>query len=385
LILKDLMKRKSKSCLTPVIVTLLAGGCLLVLGGLWGLDMLPRLAAADFGNPAPGIERFQKAIYALQLVLQRDALIKPMDANGKAKTIEISQGESVNSIALDLENNGIIPDAGVFRLYLIYSGIDKSIQAGAHQLSPAQTALEIAQAIQDANPKEVSVRVLAGWREEEIAAALPINGLSISADEFLKTVSLLKGETILPGFPNLKSTEGYFLPDVYVFKREASPEEIIVNMLQNFDQQVTQEIRDGIKRHGLTLPEAVILASIVQKEAVMADEMPIIASVFYNRLGDGMKLDSDPTVQYALGYNAITKTWWKNPLNASDLKVNSPYNTYVNIGLPPGPICSPGLPALRAVAFPAQTPYYYFRARCDGSGKHNFATTYAEQINNACK
>jgi UPF0755 protein len=158
-----------------------------------------------------------------------------------------------------------------------------------------------------------------------------------------------------------------------------------VALLQNFDQQLSQDIRDGFKRQGLTLPQAVTLASIIQKEAVVPDELPIIASVFYNRLHNGMKLDSDPTAQYALGYNPTQKTWWKNPLSSSDLKVDSPYNTYVIAGLPPGPICSPGLAALRAVAFPAQTPYYYFRARCDGSGRHNFATTYAEQINNACQ
>jgi len=378
------MKRKRTSCLTPFLVILLGIACLLSLGAVWGVDFVPRLAAADFGNPTPGLDRFQKAFYSFQLEIQKDTLLKPKDAGGVAKAFEISQGESVNSIALELENAGIIQDAGAFRLYLIYSGLDKGIQAGKHQLSPSQTGLEIALAIQDANPKIASVRILAGWRSEEIAAALPANGLSVSASDFLQTASLLKGESILPGFSDLKSVEGYLLPDVYQFKREASSEEILVAMLQNFDQQVTQEIRDGFTRQGLSLPQAVILASIVQKEAVVADEMPIIASVFYNRLNNGVKLDSDPTVQYSLGYDSGLKTWWKNPLNASDLKVNSSYNTYVNIGLPPGPICSPGLQALRAVAFPAQTPYFYFRARCDGSGRHNFATTYAEHLNNAC-
>ncbi|MBP1704218.1 MAG: hypothetical protein H6Q38_3325, partial [Chloroflexi bacterium] len=98
----------------------------------------------------------------------------------------------------------------------------------------------------------------------------------------------------------------------------------------------------------------------------------------------GMKLDSDPTVQYAIGFNPEQNTWWTNPLSTNDLQFNSPYNTYLNWGLPPGPIANPSLEALQAVANPAQTPYYFFRAACDGSGKHAFAETLEEQVRNAC-
>lgn len=113
-------------------------------------------------------------------------------------------------------------------------------------------------------------------------------------------------------------------------------------------------------------------------------EMPLIASVFLNRLNGGIKLDSDPTVQYAIGYNPDSGTWWTNPLTLEDLQSTSPYNTYVYGGLPPGPIANPGLDALRAVAFPAQTPYYYFRATCDGTGKHVFSVTYEEHLGKEC-
>ena len=379
------MRRKRSSYLTPLIVILLGGLCLVVLAGLLSLEIAPRLATADFGPPSPNLDQFQKGLYSVQLLLKKNAVLQPLDPLGSQKVVQIEQGESVNSIALDLENAGVIRDAGAFRLYLVYSGLDKGIQAGSHPLSPAQNALEIAAAIQDANPKVLSIRILAGWRLEEIAAALPANGFSDSASTFLQAASLFEGESVLPGYAEIKGVEGYLLPDTYTIKREATSSEILGTMLQNFDQQLTQDIRDGFKRQGLTLPQAVTLASIIQKEAVAPDELPIIASVFYNRLHKGMKLDSDPTAQYALGYNLVQKTWWKNPLNASDLNVDSPYNTYVSAGLPPGPICAPGLAALRSVAFPAQTPYYYFRARCDGSGRHNFATTYAEQVNNACQ
>jgi UPF0755 protein len=170
----------------------------------------------------------------------------------------------------------------------------------------------------------------------------------------------------------------------YHFTRNASAQAIISNMLLQFDQQVTPEMLQAFQDQGLTLQQAVTLASIVQKEAVVPDEMPMIASVFYNRLAAGMKLESDPTVQYALGYNDAQKSWWTNPLSTADLSIDSPYNTYANADLPPGPICNPSLAALSAVAHPAQTPYYYFRAKCDGSGLHSFAVTFKEHQQNAC-
>jgi UPF0755 protein len=148
---------------------------------------------------------------------------------------------------------------------------------------------------------------------------------------------------------------------------------------------MTDEIIQGFAQQNLDLYDGVVLASIVEREAVQDEEMPLIASVFLNRLSANMKLDSDPTVQYSLGYNARQKTWWTNPLSTSDLAVDSPFNTYLYLGLPPGPIANPGLAALRAVAFPAQSPYYYFRADCDGSGRHLFATTFDEHIANGCK
>jgi UPF0755 protein len=122
----------------------------------------------------------------------------------------------------------------------------------------------------------------------------------------------------------------------------------------------------------------------VERESVNEEEMPLIASVFLNRLSIDMKLDADSTVQYALGYNESQQTWWTNPLRGEDLTIDSAYNTYLYPGLPPGPIANPSLNALRAVAFPGQTPYFYFRAACDGSGNHLFAETFEQHVENAC-
>ena len=140
----------------------------------------------------------------------------------------------------------------------------------------------------------------------------------------------------------------------------------------------------GFENMGLSVDDAVRLASVIEREAVVDQEKTLIASVFLNRLAIGMKLEADPTVQYSLGYNEIQETWWTNPLSSADLQIDSGYNTYRYAGLPPGPICNPSVDSLRAVAFPAQTPYYFFRATCDDSGKHNFAETYNEHVGNAC-
>ncbi len=113
--------------------------------------------------------------------------------------------------------------------------------------------------------------------------------------------------------------------------------------------------------------------------------MPVIASVFINRLAAGMRLESDPTVQYALGFDGGSNNWWKVPLDVNDLGISSAYNTYLIAGLPPTAICSPGNEALEAIAHPANTGYYFFRALCDDSGRHAFAETYEEHLGNACE
>jgi UPF0755 protein len=162
-------------------------------------------------------------------------------------------------------------------------------------------------------------------------------------------------------------------------------DDVLAAMLAEFSNQVDQTLRDGFSRQGMTVYDAVTLASIIEKEAVVDEEKPMIASVFYNRLAAGMRLETDPTVQYALGYQEESGAWWKAPLTLDDFGVESPYNTYIVYGLPPTPISNPGLSSLHAVAFPAETPYFYFRATCDGSGRHLFAITYEEHLDNACE
>jgi UPF0755 protein len=368
------------TCLLLVVLFLILAG-----GAYWAALSVQEMARSAFGEPSPQLSAIQRVQYSAQLILNQEALLTPVNSGGVSLPFEVKVGESVNSVGLRLEQAGLINSAEAFRYYLIYSGLDTNLQAGKYELSPAWNSLEIAARLQDATPAEVLFVILPGWRAEEIAAALPTSGLSISAMDFMAAVRNPKPEWLATLGISASSLEGFLFPGEYRLPRETDLDGLISVLIASFNDHVTPEIRSGFEEQGLDLLQAVTLASIVQREAVIEDEAPMIASVFFNRLAAGSKLDSDPTVQYALGYNAEQKTWWTNPLSLTDLEIRSAYNTYQNAGLPPGPICNPGLIALQSVARPAVSPYYYFQARCDGSGYHNFATTFEEHIRNSCE
>lgn len=358
--------------------------CLAVAGvGYLAYD-LPRQARAAYGAPNPQLSSVQRIVYAFRVVTSRADLETPRVVSGEERVFEIETGESANSVAYRLEQEGFIRSADAFRNFMIYSGMDTSIQAGKYSLNPAWTALQIAYELQDATPNEIDFLVFSGWRAEEIANSLQTSGLDIGVSEFMDAVNEPPAEWLPASLAGVASLEGYLFPGSYQFMRTATLREVITAMLAQFDANVTAEMRQAYTQNGLSLQQAVTLASIVEREGVVPDEHTWIASVFYNRLAAGMRLESDPTVQYALGYNGSTKTWWTNPLSMEDLQVSSTYNTYQVVGLPPGPISNPGISALQAVAYPAQTPYYYFRAKCDDSGQHEFSATYEEHLQNAC-
>jgi len=354
---------------------------ILVIIGLLLLG-IPWMAARSYGEPAAGLSPLQVIQYSANLLWDDGLLTRPINTGGSEQTFTIRQNEPVSSIADNLQGEGLISDAFILRDYLIYTGLDSTIQAGKYQLSPAMSIVDIAHKLQDATPADVTFVILPGWRMEEIAASLPTSGLNITPDEFVKTASMPpSGFDFLTG---ASSSEGFLYPDSYILPRVTTVDQLVNTMLRNFSLHLSIDLREGFGRQGLSVYQAVALASIVQREAVHADEAPQIASVYLNRLKIGMKLDADPTVQYALGYNPSQQTWWTNPMAAGDFQFGSPYNTYLNDGLPPTPIDNPGLSSLQAVASPADTPYYYFSARCDASGYHNFAQTLDEHLQNLC-
>ncbi len=344
--------------------------------------VFPSRVAQTYGPPSKRLSFAQVIEYSARLLWYDGLLTRPAANNGSKLSFTVEQGESVDEIARQLQLAGLISDAGMFRDYLVYTGLDTSIQAGNYQLSSSMSIVDIANRLQNAIPGHVTFVILPGWRMEEIALSLPTSGLNITPTDFIAAASAPR-----PGFDFLagaRSTEGFLYPDSYTLPRVTTVDQLLDALLRDFGLHLTSDLRDGFDRRGLSVYQAVTLASIVERETMRPEEMPVIASVYLNRLKAGMNLDADPTVQYALGYNPAQQTWWTNPLSADDLKFASPYNTYLNPGLPPAPISNPSLDALRAVASPADTNYYYFQAKCDGSGYHDFEQTFEEHLQNLC-
>lgn len=380
---KSLAKRRSKAVRRNVARLLVTFFVLTICAALALLLIyIPSRATRVYGPPAAFLSFPQRIQYAALLLWYDGLLTQPLDSNGAEQTFTVEVGESVAAVANHLQVVGLIQDGEALRAYMIYAGMDTSMQAGEYKLSTAMSAIDIARQLQDATPEEVTFVVLPGWRLEEIADSLATSGLPVTYDEFLSAAKSPPEEyDFLSG---VSSIEGFVYPDSYIFSRKISVDEMIRDILRNFSAHLSLDLKNGFEKQGLTVYQAVTLASLVQREAVKEEEQPSIASVYLNRLKIGMKLDADPTVQYAIGYNFLQKSWWTNPLSLLDLQVNSIYNTYKYPGLPPGPIANPSFGALRAVAFPAETTYYFFRAKCDGSGFHEFSETFDEHLQNAC-
>lgn len=332
---------------------------------------IPTRAEELFGAPDPELKTGRLYYHSLVLTWNAETLTSPTRSKGEMTTFEIQPGESPAAVIQRLHQNGLIEHPTLFRTFLVYSGIDTRIQAGEYQLSPRMSEMEIARSLENPAPGKTTLAILPGWRVEEIAHKLPGLGLTMSPQAFIQEVQR-------------RDREGYLFPGTYQIRRDISPSQLVDTLSGAFQEHLTADIISGFNDQGLSIAEGIILASIVEKEAVLEDEMPQIASVFLNRLRLDMPLGADPTIQYALGYQENKRTWWKNPLTVQDFAVNSPFNTYQNKGLPPAPICNPGLKAIKAVAFPASTPYYYFSAACDGSGSHQFSTTFEEHQKNIC-
>jgi UPF0755 protein len=361
------------------------GLCAVALIAGYTIYQLPVRVEQTYGPADPSLDFTERMYLSIKLLGYESELTVPQNPFAEAQGFQIDLGESTASMIDRLKSQGLISSRDAFRVYLQYSGLDRTIQAGSYSISPGMNAIQIAHALQDATPTEIVFTILAGWRIEEIADSLPTSGLDITPDAFLEAAaSPNSGYSFSEELPVDASLEGFLSPGIYTLPRQATLEDLFATILGNSGASLTPDLREGFEHQGLGLYEAVTLASIVERETVVEEEMPMIASVFLNRLASNIKLETDPTVQYALGYNPQQETWWTNPLTLQDLEIDSPYNTYKYPGLPPGPISNPSLTALRAVAFPALTPYLYFRSACDDSGRHSFSETFEEHVSKAC-
>lgn len=343
---------------------------------------------------APELGAAERLVLQGFLSFNANRLAEPASTSELDKTtfFTIDAGSNANQVAINLVKEGVIAPQreNLFLNYLRFYGLDAMLEAGKYEIPPKATIPELAGILTDSVGGKVELRFLEGWRSEEIANYLRVTRpAKIDSAEFLAIVNRTQPFDLSP-YPFLAqltptdSLEGFLFPDLYVIPIDTTAPQLIDKMLAKFNLTVTDLMRQAYGVAGLSIPDAVNLAAIVEREAVVEDEMPIIASVYFNRLRAGMKLDADPTVQYAVGYQAENDSWWKVPLSMADLQINSPYNTYQNVGLPPAPIANPGIKALQAVADPAQTDYIFFVAGCNpqNPSTHLFSITYEEHLTN---
>lgn len=303
------------------------------------------------------------AVIAILLNAWWQSGLSAVNASDKTQRIfVIEKGAGVREIANKLKREGFIKDPVVFFLFVKKQGLDGKIQAGDFRLSPSQKAGEIAENLTHGT-LDVWVTIVEGQRAEEIADTL---------------------EKKMPTYQHawrglLVKNEGYLFPDTYLFPKDADIDLIIRIMKDNFEKKFIS-LQNNSK---LSKQEIVTIASLVEREARFAKDRFLVASVILNRYNIGMKLDIDATLQYALGYQRDEKTWWKRGLTNEDKTITSLYNTYIQQGLPPTPICNPGLAALHAVVNPTKTDYLYYIS--DKKGNNHYAETFEEHTDNINK
>lgn len=325
-------------------------------------------------------------VAALLLILATLAgfnmMLLPVNSTATNKTVivDIPPGAGTGQIGKILAGEGVIHNALAFRIYTRLMGLDKEFIAGRYELCPADGMKEIIDKIIKGEVYQDTVwfTIPEGFTVEQMAKSLSSQQL-VDDRRFLKIVSS-PPESLIEQFPFLKEAaggdcgyalEGYLFPDTYQISRGASEEEIIYLMLSRMNRIIDSRFEQRARELGMTTHQVITLASIVEKEAVAAGERKLIASVFFNRLADNYLLQSCATVQFILGEA-------KPVLSTKDTLIESPYNTYLHPGLPPGPISAPGESSINAVLYPEQTSYYYFVSKNDGSGEHYFSRTLQE-------
>jgi UPF0755 protein len=316
---------------------------------------------------------------------------------GKTVSVAIKDGDSVDEVAAKLHDKGLIRYEYIFKGMMQISR--KDFVAKTYKLKIGMTTQEIIDAITSGSVKTsasannaeddnkvITLTIPEGYRTEQIADTLDEIGYKPGGKAFLEAVKKYKSTQFdfLKDRSDKTSLEGYLFPDTYDITANMAPEDVIQKFLQNFDNRVTQDMRDRAKAMGLSLPEVLTLASMVEREAQVARERQVIADVYLNRLEQGWNMESDPTVRYAIGRRSKEKSpWWSAPSADDLLNVDSPFNTYKNGGLPPHAICNPGLDSIQAVLVPGGTSYMYFVANTrdsqDGQISHLFSTNKDDQ------
>ncbi len=288
---------------------------------------------------------------------------------GESKKIRIERGSSARDVAVLLEREGIIKHKTTFLIFhrLFFKGAP--LQAGVYRFCRPLRTVDVIRKLVKGEIATFRVSVPEGLTVEETAEVFSPYLYPPAFMEAAGNWWLIKDLD-----PEARDLEGYLFPDTYVFPEDVLPSLVVKRMVQNFKRKFTPELKARAKEMGMSIREVVTLASIIEKESSNDEEKPLISSVFHNRLKLGMPLQSDPTIIYAMKKMGI----WKGRLYRKHYRqVKSPYNTYLHRGLPPGPICNPGLSSIKAALYPAKTDYLYFIAV---GGKHEFSRTYQQHL-----
>ncbi len=307
----------------------------------------------------------------------------------------VSTGESVSQIGKNLAEADLIKSKFYFKVYVLLSGVQAKFQAGEYVLNPSLSIKKIVKILTggEALSKERTIKIIEGWNIREISQYFEREGM-FQSEELLELVGFPRVDyrtnkemptprnyadrfDFLKDKPAYYSLEGYLFPDTYRIFKDATLDDIVLKMLDNFSQKLTPEMRAEIARQGKTIYEIITMASLLEKEVRSEEDMKIVSGIFWDRIKNKQALESCATLAYVLGVN-------KPQYTTEDTKIDSLYNTYQNRGLPPGPISNPGLRAIRAVIYPEYTDYNYFLSRPD-TGETDFSETYEEHIRKKAK
>lgn len=289
----------------------------------------------------------------------------PASRQEGALQVTVEEGIGLDGVVATFDRLGMVRSPFLFKVYAGLSGQADNLQAGDYVIATDSSAAQIIDILAEGEviAREVTVTTIEGWSMTEVYSALAEAGIEVEPDEFeeLTKSGYIGDETqlIYDGKPQNATLEGYLFPDTYEFFREASAEEILTTMVENFEKKLTPAMRQQVGQSEMTFFQVLTLASIVEKELRTPEERRIGAGIFLQRLADEYPLESDATVNYVTGKNTTRPS-------LEDLAVRSNYNTYTHIGLPPGPICNPGLESISAVLNPTETEYYFFLTTPEG-------------------
>lgn len=311
---------------------------------------------------------------------------KPKNMQGDPIEFTVKSGDSVERIAKNLESMKIINSARYFRIFVWLEDLGTSLQAGTFMISPSMSLRDIVNTLAtgDSVSRERIVKIIEGWNISDINEYLDNNDI-LENNQYLSKASQKIGEwqynfekpSFLAETPQSADLEGYLFPDTYKIFVDASTDDIIEKQLDNFGKKLSQELRDEIKKQGKSIHDIVTMASIIEKEVSQEKDRALVSGILYKRINIGMRLEVDSSINYITGKN--------DPAAASaDLEVESPYNTYRNYGLPPGPICNPSLSAIKAAIYPEASNYLFYLNRQD-TKETIFSKDYNEHLRNKAK